>query len=217
VCAYCGTRNEVDLRGVHEYTVTVPESGRTCPRCGIPLQTVNLSTDKKFYIEKCDRCFGMFFDPGELDALLQETVTTSYRIDTRRLSRIATAGDASPEQVVYIKCPVCGKLMNRVNAGARSGVVMDRCRDHGVWLDGGELRRLFEWRKAGGHLYHEKVREKREERERRKENERREKSSAIMLEGGIQSLSRPVGHRRSGGAEMDLGDVVAGIARMLFG
>ena len=42
--------------------------------------------------------------------------------------------------------------MNRVNFGTNSGVIVDRCKDHGVWLDGGELRQLFEWMKAGGKL-----------------------------------------------------------------
>jgi Zn-finger nucleic acid-binding protein len=46
--------------------------------------------------------------------------------------------------------------MNRVNFGVRSGVVIDKC-VHGIWLDSGELRKLLEWRKAGGQLYHETV------------------------------------------------------------
>jgi len=42
--------------------------------------------------------------------------------------------------------------MNRINFGTKSGVIVDRCKEHGVWLDGGELRHLFEWMKAGGKL-----------------------------------------------------------------
>ena len=54
--------------------------------------------------------------------------------------------------VAYIKCPACGKFMNRVNFGVRSGVIADQCVSHGIWLDSGELRKLFEWQKAGGEL-----------------------------------------------------------------
>ena len=45
--------------------------------------------------------------------------------------------------------------MNRSNFGSRSGVIVNACGDHGIWLDSGELRRLFEWKKAGGMLLHE--------------------------------------------------------------
>jgi Zn-finger nucleic acid-binding protein len=43
-------------------------------------------------------------------------------------------------------------MMNRINFGARSGAVIDRCKEHGVWLDAGELRQLCEWMKLGGKL-----------------------------------------------------------------
>ena len=40
--------------------------------------------------------------------------------------------------------------MNRKLHGKRSGVIVDSCRDHGLWLDAGELRQLMEWSRAGG-------------------------------------------------------------------
>ena len=40
--------------------------------------------------------------------------------------------------------------MNRKLHGKRSGVIADYCRDHGLWLDAGELRQLLEWSRAGG-------------------------------------------------------------------
>ena len=54
--------------------------------------------------------------------------------------------------VRYRPCAVCSDLMNRSLFGHRSGVIVDRCRDHGVWLDAGELRQLLEWTRAGGTL-----------------------------------------------------------------
>jgi len=49
-----------------------------------------------------------------------------------------------------VPCPDCGEFMHRKSYGAKAGVVVDRCRLHGVWLDGGELNRLLKWAKAGG-------------------------------------------------------------------
>ena len=42
--------------------------------------------------------------------------------------------------------------MNRVNYGQSSGVIADQCRDHGVHLDAGELRRILSWVRAGGRV-----------------------------------------------------------------
>ena len=156
ICNYCGTRTDVNFRKIHDYTVEAPYTDRTCPRCSIPLRTLNLSgTDERFLVEQCKTCFGVFLDLNELEALVDETVQHAHNIDWAVLERLVEGHPGFEEKVSYIKCPVCGVVMNRVSAGHFSGVVMDRCRDHGVWMDGGELRRLFEARKAGGHLRHE--------------------------------------------------------------
>ncbi len=165
ICVYCGTRNDVDLRGVHEYTVRVPESPRQCPRCAVRMRTIDVHADRKFLIEQCATCNGLFFDPNELEALLDTTVKHAYTIDFERIETLV-GEPASREEVCYRKCPVCAELMHRYALGARSGVVLDRCAPHGVWLDGGELRRLMEWRKAGGQLLHEKLEAERKTRER---------------------------------------------------
>jgi Zn-finger nucleic acid-binding protein len=154
VCSYCKTRQDVDLAIISRYTVEKPESKRICPRCHIPLQVIDLRLGEKFYIERCERCLGLFFDPGELEALLDKTVTHVYEIDSQRLDEIQNVKRSSEYPLSYIDCPVCGKLMNRINFGSRSGVIADKCRDHGLWLDGGELRQILEWVKAGGDLYH---------------------------------------------------------------
>jgi len=154
VCSYCKTRQDVDLAIISRYTVEKPESKRICPRCHISLQIINLRLGEKFYIERCERCLGLFFDPGELEALLDKTVTNVYEIDRQRLDEIQNVKRSNEYPLSYIDCPVCKKLMNRINFGSRSGVIADKCRDHGLWLDGGELRQILEWVKAGGALYH---------------------------------------------------------------
>jgi Zn-finger nucleic acid-binding protein len=154
VCQYCKTRQDVDLGIISRYTVEKPESERICPRCHIPLQVIDLQLGDKFYIERCERCLGLFFDPGELEALLDKTVTHVYEIDHRRLDEIRNVKRSCEYPLSYIDCPVCSKLMNRINFGSASGVIADKCRDHGLWLDGGELRQILEWVKAGGELFH---------------------------------------------------------------
>ena len=152
LCEYCGSRNDIDLKGINYYTTNETESERICPRCTIGLRTIDLKIDGTFLIERCDECLGLFFDPGELEALLEATVSNVFTINRSQLDNINITKRSSDYGVSYIKCPICSKLMNRVNFGTKSGVIVDRCKDHGVWLDGGELRHLFEWMKAGGKL-----------------------------------------------------------------
>jgi hypothetical protein len=45
---------------------------------------------------------------------------------------------------------VCGELMNRFNYGRVSGVIIDACKDHGIWFDAEALTRILEWIHKGG-------------------------------------------------------------------
>ena len=182
VCTYCRTRNDVDLKGIHYNTTHEPESPRSCPRCDKPLQTINLSTGKSFFIERCEHCLGLFFDPGELEALLESETTHVYDINLPGMTALMEERHHTDYPVAYLKCPICSRFMNRVNFGARSGVVVDKCRNHGVWLDSGELRHLLEWVKSGGAILE---RQKEEERHREEEQQRkaRAKEEAKMFRG----------------------------------
>ncbi len=181
VCQYCNTRNDIDFKGIHQHTVEEVESDRICPRCNIPLQTIDLKIEGKFLIEKCGQCYGLFFDPGELEALLDKSVSNVFDINYKQLEQIRNTPRHDDYPVRYIKCPQCRKLMNRINFGSSSGVVVDKCRECGVWLDGGELKQLMEWVKAGGKLmHHQKYMEQEKmeiERQKRKLRQQAMKSS----------------------------------------
>ena len=179
VCAYCGIRNDVDLKGINYYTNHEIDTRRVCPRCAISLTSIDLDLGGQFLIERCTNCLGLFFDPGELDAIIDETVKHVFQIDWVGLDGLNRDRVPDGYPPGYIKCPVCSKMMNRVNYGSRSGVVADRCRDHGIWLDGGELRRLLEWVKLGGKLL-----EQQRQEERKKEQLRRLKELVRALERG---------------------------------
>lgn len=155
VCGYCKTRNDVDLKGLTRHRVEEPQSERTCPRCQKALQTIDLKLEGKFLIERCTDCMGLFFDPGELEAMLDKSVSNVFHIDRGQLENLNKVHRHDEYPVGYIKCPVCQKMMNRINFGSRSGVIVDTCKDHGLWLDGGELRQLMEWTKAGGQMLHQ--------------------------------------------------------------
>jgi Zn-finger nucleic acid-binding protein len=54
------------------------------------------------------------------------------------------------EAVQYRPCPACHQRMNRVNYARRSGVVLDVCKEHGLWFDKDELRRVLVFIQEGG-------------------------------------------------------------------
>jgi len=54
-------------------------------------------------------------------------------------------GGHGSNRVVYRNCPKCRSSMQRINFDRRSGVVIDSCKDHGVWFDAGELKRVAQY------------------------------------------------------------------------
>ena len=212
VCDYCGSRNDTDLKGVHRYTTGELSDHRTCPRCAIPLRTIDLELEGRFLIERCDQCLGLFFDPGELETLLQSTVTNVHAINRKQLDSLVSLRTHSDFGVTYIRCPVCTTVMSRVNFGTRSGVVVDRCPDHGVWLDGGELRQLFEWTKAGGGLLEQQRQEERQREEARKQEPRQR---TLLQAKGVGVLEREVPDGMFGTREPDLLSLLQRLARWL--
>jgi Zn-finger nucleic acid-binding protein len=67
--------------------------------------------------------------------------------------RLASPKRAPPPAsgpVRYIPCVSCGQLMNRQVFARISGVVVDVCKDHGVWFDAGEIAAVVAFIEAGG-------------------------------------------------------------------
>ena len=171
-CPFCGTLNDVDLRG--RVTVATRATERDCPRCRETLVAHILQTGgKSVEIDRCGRCFGLFFDPGEVDSVLDGIETRADTVDHRQLMMLVEQETPveSIDQVAYVPCPDCGQLMHRRQFGQRSGVVADTCKEHGLWLDGGELRRLIRWTQAGGRQH---------DAEQRAEKERLARQAAAM-------------------------------------
>lgn len=184
VCRHCTSLNDIDLRGIFDASRGAPDETRICPRCDEHLEALNVGVGGAFVIERCRSCLGLFFDSDELDHVVREKIGAASRVDRTRLARIL-AEELPPRnaEVRYIKCPSCRALMNRRTYGARSGVVVDECRDHGIWLDGGELRQILKWTKVGG----AKIEEQRKKDEARAAASREKFAKATGSGGGMVS------------------------------
>ncbi len=145
LCPFCGGR--LGEEKVLEHPV--------CPRCEIELacrRKDDMETDF------CPRCGGLWLDRGEFAVLTAES--TVYREEKleKEYSRPRLA-----DKNGYIPCVRCGKLMVKKNYMHISGVIIDECGRHGVWLDNGELEKIRHFILDGG-LEKEQFREIEKER-----------------------------------------------------
>ena len=124
-CPFCGGENPKEAK-----VNTTPR----CPRCNRPLETVDYRGTR---LDLCPECSGLWLATGEFEQLTSErdvyadeTIPHGYR------------KKPPPKEEGYLPCPLCSALMTRRNFKALSGVLIDICGHHGVWLDAGELEQI---------------------------------------------------------------------------
>ena len=155
VCNYCGHRIDVDLQGSFRSTEEYDLNTFKCPDCEISLdplilESTNGTKREQLKVRRCSGCNGLFIERDILDKILETKVRQPSEIDYHLLANLENSNRSLVKGWKYRPCPACGTLMNRKLHGKRSGVIVDCCRDHGLWLDAGELRQLMEWSRAGG-------------------------------------------------------------------
>ena len=105
-----------------------------CPACkNEPMIVLELD---EVEIDYCTACKGIWLDAGELELLLEdaherENLLSSFKIDS-------AAGEKP------LKCPICGKRMEKALFGEEQNVRIDKCRrNDGLWFDEGELEQVI--------------------------------------------------------------------------
>jgi Zn-finger nucleic acid-binding protein len=112
-----------------------PPSHRRCPRCRSFLRKQAVGPNQ---VERCPSCHGAWIAAAEFNELIGD-------IDRREAVRMSEPPHRhSEEQINYLACPRCDEIMERVNFGRTSGILVDTCKKHGIWLDRGELRRVVD-------------------------------------------------------------------------
>lgn len=106
-----------------------------CPKCR---EKKDLKRVKESGVELdyCTECGGIWFDAGELKKVVEE------RIDLR-FDAVKTKETPMMTDYKTAVCPVCGKPMAKDTGTGVAGLTVDRCGAcGGVWLDGGEFKRI---------------------------------------------------------------------------
>jgi Zn-finger nucleic acid-binding protein len=182
VCPHCDVRLD-NVRCVRCYSLQPPGSfacdrcgqaleleplldatDAPCPRCMKPLEATGGGDATAIHgivqdarVHECPRCGGMFVPR---DALADILCRAELNGPFPEIGRPTVALD----QVKYVPCPLCHTSMNRVNFGKVSGVIVDVCRPHGTWFDGGELTRVVAFAASGG-LAKTRAREQQEKKQ----------------------------------------------------
>lgn len=120
----------------------MPTSNRSCPACTDALEAF---VHEGVELDRCPSGHGLWLDRGELPKVVRSE--HSGRDEGERRTAVETAARDAGRAVVAEAstprrpCPVCAEAM-RLAEYASSGIAIDECRLHGVWLDAGELERI---------------------------------------------------------------------------
>lgn len=157
ICPECYARNEEQSRfctacGVEFQPEPVPSAAEElpCVKCGclMPRRRVG-----GILVHECPRCHGLWAPRESFDELVNRAIDAQRRKGADRMpgpGPRTRRGNPVTEPVQYRKCPVCGAYMLRRNFRRTSGVVIDRCHEHGTWLDADELEQIAGFILDGG-------------------------------------------------------------------
>jgi Zn-finger nucleic acid-binding protein len=137
-CSHCGAKAD--------RTEVVEKTKQLCPRCRTNMESVLVGA---MSLLECPRCEGIWADVDSLDKLCADREKQAAVLGMASHVGSPPAGGFE-EHVRYVPCPVCSKLMNRVDFAHCSHVVVDVCKSHGTWFDKDELLKIVEFIKGGG-------------------------------------------------------------------
>ena len=146
-CDYCGKKISLRYRIcpfcngrlLDPLTQKIPK----CPRCHVSLKT-HLSPDQEEH-ELCSKCGGLW-----LDRMNFKQATRESNVYQKKHFKEEFRRSPNKDPIQYIPCVRCGKTMNRKNFARISGIIIDECRGHGVWLNPGELKKIQHFIFDGG-------------------------------------------------------------------
>lgn len=147
-----------------------------CPRCGEPRTLAGRRLSRDLAALECGRCGGLWLARAVFEHL-EEQASSGRRPWSGEDGNEPRTPLEHADGPLYRPCPLCLRLMHRRNYGRRSGVVIDRCAEHGAWFDSGELEAVLRWIRRGGLARARRL----EDEEAREEGSRRRRLDAIEL------------------------------------
>ena len=120
-----------------------------CPKCYVEM---NAMRQGGIETDECPKCGGIWVDYLEEKQALQMNPEV-FTVDELHNLRKYYEPFGRIEKIQYFKCPRCDEFMWRKNYMSHSGIIVDKCQDHGTFFDKGELEKAIEFIKKGGAEY----------------------------------------------------------------
>lgn len=125
--------------------VSLGETPGDCPRCRIPLEA---NTIGETNLRTCTKCNGVWLGINVFETICADRESQAAVL--LFLDKSTLRGNEPLTKINYVPCPDCGELMNRNNFARASGVIVDICKQHGVWFDADELPSIIAFIQKGG-------------------------------------------------------------------
>lgn len=198
ICPACLARISDRARFCHHCAVALaPQPAATagkqlpCPACK-GLSLVHRSLPQGPPLLECTRCLGFWIEPHDLRELLRRAAAGSEAsrslLEAGAARPRASRPPATASSVIYLPCPQCLTRMNRKRFPGGATVVVDYCRDHGLWFECQELERVLQAAAEGLGERREAGRLPTDEAQERAQR-RRERNEAWWAEGPLPSAS----------------------------
>jgi len=161
ICSACMTRVSSRARYCHHCATPIAPQGKVgrptdhrCPACRVrhKLNSRTLGEPPVALLE-CPHCAGIWLGQDAFRLVAERSRERTLPVELTHGQDVAPQAPTANEAaggMRYRRCPVCRKYMNRSNYAKRSGVIIDACKEHGIWFDATELGALLRWIKKGG-------------------------------------------------------------------
>ena len=174
-CDYCGSAIERDPGKLSlicpECYARCKEDARFCTACGVAFSPEEVLLEGHelpcpvcdalmpphriggIGVNECTGCNGVWAPGGSFDLLVSRAIEARKNAspeDLLTLKPRVTGANPAAQKVQYRKCPECQRFMQRRNFRKSSGVIIDRCNEHGAWLDADELEQIAGFILSGG-------------------------------------------------------------------
>ncbi len=177
-CPWCGAASKREA---------IPkQTPLSCPRCRKPLAGTKVGSSLLY---ECLNCGGLWVEAEVFEKVCQAQEEQEAVLSCENIGSFTAPSAEQKSAKLYIPCPVCGNIMNRMNFAGCSGVIIDWCKSHGSWFDNKELQQIVRFVQKGG-LKKTREREK-EDLRAQQQSLRLQQRELMMQEARLGSSSLP--------------------------
>jgi Zn-finger nucleic acid-binding protein len=149
ICPGCFARSADDSRfctacgiGFRPEPLRIDGHELPCPACSTPMPARQIGG---VALNECLSCHGLWAPGDSFDTLVSRAIRARQSADPAELQVLkprVTGSNPAAQSVQYRSCPECDGYMQRRNYRKKSGVIIDSCPSHGIWLDADELEQI---------------------------------------------------------------------------